>query len=330
MSEPTIALPFSVVIATRHRARELETCLAAVSKLRPAASEIIVVDNTSGDPATQSLATHFSARYIVVPSPGLSRARNAGARAANREFVAFVDDDAVPESSWLGGLYAAFQVARVAGVAGRIAPTRVQTEAEILASRMGVFEGAGAEGRIVDSNTDSWFEIANFGGIGNGANLAIRRSTYDWWRGFDERLGRGGVLSTCEENLAFCDLVAAGWRVAYTPDAVVRHPFAADMHSLRRRYVQERTMHVAYMTLLWFERPRYRRELLAYVSTAQRGRRPWRPPMASSVPRLASRWRLLLAYLSGPLVYARTRLRPVFSGHKTDAVCAPVESAGKR
>ena len=51
-------------------------------------------------------------RHVVVPEPGATRARNAGARAADGEVIVFIDDDALPRSGWLPALLACFREPR--------------------------------------------------------------------------------------------------------------------------------------------------------------------------------------------------------------------------
>ena len=48
----------------------------------------------------------------------------------------------------------------------------------------------GDERRAVDRQEPAWFEMANFGGVGDGGNMAFRRRAFDIWPGFHERLGR--------------------------------------------------------------------------------------------------------------------------------------------
>ena len=110
----------SVVISTRNRPALLRRCLEGVTTQVPPPLEIVVVDNTHGDAAARAAASQAGARYLVEPVTGVSRARNRGVRAAAGDIVAFVDDDAVPEPTWLRALVDAFGDARVAAVSGRI------------------------------------------------------------------------------------------------------------------------------------------------------------------------------------------------------------------
>ena len=80
------------------------------------------------------------------------------------------------------------------------------------------------------------------------------------------------------------------------------------MEDLRARHLRDLTAATAYITLMFAEEPRYRRLLARYVYEALKGRpRSWRREGITSRPRIVPRWRTLLARLSGPLLYARSR-----------------------
>ena len=110
----------SVIICTRHRAAQLSKCLEAVAKLKPPPDEVLVVDNSLGDPETLAAAQRFSARYVVEPTRGLSRARNRGLDNSTSEIAAFLDDDATPDERWLELLTQPFVDSHVGVVTGGI------------------------------------------------------------------------------------------------------------------------------------------------------------------------------------------------------------------
>jgi len=68
--------------------------------------EVVVVDNAPSDDRASEVAERHGARRVVEPIPGLSRARNRGARESTGDLVAYLDDDAIADSGWLGGLAA--------------------------------------------------------------------------------------------------------------------------------------------------------------------------------------------------------------------------------
>jgi cellulose synthase/poly-beta-1,6-N-acetylglucosamine synthase-like glycosyltransferase len=223
--------------------------------------------------------------------------------------VAFLDDDAIPEPDWLAALARVFEDPLVFAATGRILPSRRETETPCLCASLGGFDG-GAEERVVDCLNPIWFELANFGGIGDGGNMAFRRRAFEVWPGFDERLGRGTPLHGAEEHYAFFALIDRGYRVVYTPQAVVAHPYPYRLQDLQARHLKDLTAAAGYMTFLFFEEPRYRYRILKYLGEWLRGdTRAWRGAVVTYPrPRIVPRWRMALAWLSGPLRYAQVRL----------------------
>jgi hypothetical protein len=167
----------------------------------------------------------------------------------------------------------------------------------------------GPHRRVVDLETARWFELVNFGGLGCGAMLAMRRSVFEAWPGFDERLGRGAPLDAGEELLAYFSLVAGGHRVVYSPAAAARHPAPASIAELRRRVLKDAATGSAYLTLLLVEHPGFRRLVITYATEALRGkRRTWRSQPTAPRDSVTPRCRMRLAWATGPLLYARMRL----------------------
>lgn len=279
----------SLVICTCNRADNLKQCLDAVAKLSPSADEVLVVDNTLGDPAARSVSESAGVRYLVEPSPGLSRARNRAMAESACEIVAFVDDDALPQSDWLAHILAPFADSQVAAVTGETV-------------------GPGATGqpgpsRVVSKAVPRWFEIANFGGLGYGTNMAIRKNLRPAATFFDVRLGRGAPIWIAEENYAFAQLIAAGYTAVHVPAALVVHPVK------RRNIPDEATISFAYWLLLFFEFSGHRRDLISFLSRRLR-RKPLTWPRDPDGPGeiMSSGWRLKLkAAIAGLALYLKTR-----------------------
>jgi glycosyltransferase involved in cell wall biosynthesis len=302
-------LSCSVVVPTAGRPAELERCLAAIARQDYPLLDVIVVDNTAGDPATEAVARRWKARYVREPKRGLCRARNRGALVSSSDVIAYLDDDAVPEAGWLAGLAAEFRDPMVMGVGGKTIPLKLETESEKLFSQV----RGGAYSRpaplVVDRDTPFWFEICGFGGIGAGCNMAVRRAAFEVWPGFHERTDRGTPVYGGGEQHAFFSLVSRGFRVSYTPHAVVRHPFPPTMDVLRQRYLRDLTASTAYFTMMLFEEHGHRRSTLRYLWEAVRGKeRTWRGEIVAR-PRIVSRTRSAFAMLLGPVRYLQG-LRP--------------------
>ena len=296
-------LTCSVVIPTAHRPIELGQCLEAISRQTYKSFDVIVIDNTAGDAHTEAVARQWNARYVREPKKGLCRARNRGALVSSADVVAYLDDDSVPEPEWLNGLIAEFRDPAVMAVGGKTIPLRLETESErIFAELRGTAYNRPAA-LVVDRTTPFWFEICGFGGIGAGCNMAVRRAAFEVWPGFHERAGRGTPVYGGDEQHAFFSLVKRGFSVAYTPYAVVRHPFPETMDALRNRYRRDLTASTAFFTMMLVEERGHRRSTLRYLWEALRGtERTWRGA-AIRPPKIVSPVRSAIALALGPLRY---------------------------
>ncbi len=295
---------FSVVVCTRHRAAELDRCLTGLRCLDYPRYEVIVVDNTPGDENVQRLAEAAGARWVVEPTVGLSRARNTGARTAGGELVAFIDDDAIPQPTWLRAHAAAFRDPSVAATTGRILPTSAGTS---VAQTWAAVEDLGDKPFRVDRTTPHWFERANFGGVGVGPNMAFRSVLFERWPGFRESLGLGERERPLgEEHYAFFTLLSEGHVIAYLPDAIVYHDPPASMSELRQKRRRLVRGSAAYLVMLLLEHPEFRSRTLRYAFTALRQkRRRWR--RSGNDEPFLSRRELAAAVLSAPTLYWRSR-----------------------
>jgi glycosyltransferase involved in cell wall biosynthesis len=247
------------------------------------------VDNSPGDDNTEAVAREFGARYTVEPVEGLSRARNRGLTESNSEIVTFIDDDCEPDPKWLSTLLEPFKDERIAATMGRVV-TPV-TRPEFLANQ---------ESRSLSNQDPRWFEIATFGGLGMGGNMALRKSACVGWKVFDERLGRGAPLQIGEETHAFAELLSRGFTAVNLPAAIVYHP------PLKRDTVEHEARNsVAYWLLLFSEFPDHRIDLLRFLAHRLRRRHlSWHRESREPGEIITSGWRVYLkAGIAGALLF---------------------------
>lgn len=270
----------------------MRKCLEAVTRLSPAADEVLVVDNTLGDKETALLAREFGAGYTPEPVQGLSRARNRGLSESSCEIVAFLDDDAVPCNNWLEFILPPFSDPNVASVTG-----------DTLATESANCAGDPGPPRSLSKEMPKWFEMATFGGLGYGTNMALRKSFCTGWKVFDERLGRGAPLWIAEESYAFATLLSRGYRAVHVPAAIVFHPSKA------RNIHQEASTSFAYWLLLFFEFPGRRLDLLRFLLRRLRRKRlTWPRDPQGPGEIITSGWRMYMkAGLAGTRLYLRAR-----------------------
>jgi glycosyltransferase involved in cell wall biosynthesis len=273
--------------------------------------EVLVVDSAPSRPAVE-LAQAYQARYLVERVPGLSRARNRALKAATFETVLFFEDDGLPGEGWPDELLVELADSRVGLVIGSThLPTTTSEEVRAAYATAG-FVPPQPQRRVLDQHMPEWFAQANFGALGIGCTMAIRRNVIEHWSGFDERIGSGTILAGHEDHRAFSTLISLGWTVVYTPGAVIHHPVEyRSPEQLRKRAIQAVAAAAGYLFLLFCEEPGHRGDLFRHFQSKMRcGTREFSRTRSN-----VSRLRILAARLQGLYRYARTRLNYAHGNH---------------
>ena len=107
----------SVVVVSHARPDDLRLCLLGLDQLYYPNFEIVVV----ADKKSAVVVQEFDGITLVpFEDNNISTARNLGASSACGQIVAYIDDDAVPEPTWLDHLVAVFGSPDVAAAGGYI------------------------------------------------------------------------------------------------------------------------------------------------------------------------------------------------------------------
>jgi glucosyl-dolichyl phosphate glucuronosyltransferase len=227
----------SVVVCTYDRPERMRACLESLLRQNVDGGEyeVVVVDNGGEEFRFAGPVRSVDVRILREPRPGLSRARNAGLRAARGEIVAYVDDDVEVAPEWAARLLDAFRrlAPEPACVGGRVEPIWEAQPPEWLSDEFARMLS------LVD-----WSETARFlepSEWAAGCNVAFTRDLLARVGGFDERLGRvGGRLLSMEETLVQAKIREIGHRIYYDPAVVVGHRIPAERLTkrwfLRRAY----------------------------------------------------------------------------------------------
>lgn len=92
----------TIAICTYNRLHTLPKTLDSLKMLRgPYSFEVLVVNGPSDDGTTEFLETRDDVRVLTNPEANLSISRNIAIGNAAGKYIAFIDDDAVPEADWL-------------------------------------------------------------------------------------------------------------------------------------------------------------------------------------------------------------------------------------
>jgi GT2 family glycosyltransferase len=148
---------------------------------------------------------------------GASGARNTGVAAAKGTIIAFVDDDARPEPDWIERLLPAYDDPSVLAVGGVARPVWPDRRPAHLPPELDWLVGCTYLGQPT-VRTD----VRNLWGC----NMSVRAEVFDRVGGFDEEVGRIGLVPLGNEETELCIRIAQripGARVVFEPSAVVHH-----------------------------------------------------------------------------------------------------------
>jgi GT2 family glycosyltransferase len=210
----------SIIIPTRNRAQMLRDTIDSVLAGDLLPDEIVVADQSTTEPPALPDGDRVAIVHLRLPTPGVSRARNAAITAARGDLVVCIDDDVRVAPDWLRRIAETFEAA----------PART------------VVTGAALSGVEGDEHVPSltWrtapetFRGRLFCDPLAGLNMAVRRSAFDEVGLFDERLGAGAPFSNAEDNDLGYRLLEAGYEIVFVPDAVVYHRGARRGRALAR------------------------------------------------------------------------------------------------
>ena len=111
----------SIVINTLNRADLLKNTLQSLQYLDYENFEVVVVNGPSKNGINDLLNLwRGKIKIAECKEANLAKSRNIGIAMSCGEFVAFIDDDAIPEPEWLSQALEAFDSIEIAGVGGKV------------------------------------------------------------------------------------------------------------------------------------------------------------------------------------------------------------------
>lgn len=217
---------WSIVVPTFNRPEALARCVTALAALHPPAGgfEIIVVNDGGVEPPDAVRDVAFfggaaAASFLTQRNAGPAAARNQGVERARGKWLAFTDDDCVPEPEWLLMLERALSVTPDALVGGRVrnairSNLFAEASQQLSEYTREFFDGAGGRERFFTTN-----------------NIALSRAAFRGAGGFS------GSFRRSAEDREFCDRWHAQGRTAvFEPRAVVDHAHDLNIASFLRQH----------------------------------------------------------------------------------------------
>lgn len=230
---------FSIIIATCGRPERLGTTLGLTARAIKASGQphrIIVVDNHPDYTAERVAAltaeqTGVIVKYLKTKPRDKSRALNEGIRVADTEWLAFTDDDTLPDVNWLRNAAACAEQSGWRVFAG-----------QIISDDMGHERPAwlkpGKSGRVpaIGGAVVQYAPLASSGTlrfsdpVPYGANVFVRRDVFETFGAYDETLWSlcGKAALGVEDGEFGIRLKNAGEPIGYCCETIVVHPVHFD------------------------------------------------------------------------------------------------------
>ena len=285
----------SVIVPARDARATLPAALDALAAQNlDEPFEVVLVDDGSTDGTAEIAARHpIVTRVVPGGGRGPGAARNAGVSASEGVVIAFTDADCEPDPGWLRAGLRALESADL--VQGRVEPT----------GPAGPFDRTVRVGQLT-----TLFETAN---------LLVSREWFERVGGFEPWLSPKRTKELGEDVWLGWRLRRAGARVAFAPDALVRHavfpgtPASFVAEKARLRYFPEMAARIPELRESFFHRRYFLNArtaafdlALAGVAAAAITRRP--VALAATLPYARHVWRTARPHGHGAPVVAATRV----------------------
>ncbi|MEM3585897.1 MAG: glycosyltransferase family 2 protein [Candidatus Jordarchaeaceae archaeon] len=213
-----MVLPVSVVLCTFNRRNDVAECLESILKQNYPNFDVWVVDDASTDGTYEFLKKKFGnyKNFHLVRNDvemGNTRSRNMVMRKSKGEIIVSTDDDCIAHQNWIANLVKVFEESPQIGlVTGKVLPIFYKKIPSWLEPPIYPILAIRTENQRTEALNPY------------GCNMAVLRTVMEKINFLNETITRkhGGLYSGEDTDLGL-RVRAAGYRVVYTPDAVVDH-----------------------------------------------------------------------------------------------------------
>ena len=231
----TSEIKISVCLCTYKRPQGLIDVLSGIAcqKNLPGEIEVIIVDNDSAGSAREAVdnfsiqSKNLQIHYHIEPEQNIALARNRSVANAKGEWIAFIDDDEIPEAEWLSELVATAEKFDADGVFGPVFPI-LPNGTPLWIKKGRFFEKKSAQ-RTGDNVSAGGTRTSNT--LMRAVDLKQRKTL------FDPRLG----LTGGSDYHLFADMLDHGSKFVWSEKAIVHEEIPKERANLKwllKRYVR--------------------------------------------------------------------------------------------
>ena len=209
--------PFvSAVICTRNRPNKIGQAVEAILANTYPNFDLTIIDQSTND-ETEAIVgsirtSNNRINYQRMKQSGLARARNLGINSTTGEYIACTDDDCIVPTDWIQKIVLAFEQERDGELLyGQVVPAYPDGDGTELTPFL-MFD------KPERLDRQNGFRV-----FGMGANFAVRRSMFERVGLFDEALGAGGPLKSCEDFDLSYRAYRRGAVILLRPEIKLRH-----------------------------------------------------------------------------------------------------------
>ena len=215
-----------MIVTCFNAAETIAECVRSVTSQNYPNVEVILVDAGSTDGTTsqalRAAGNRANFKLIVDESASTpARGRNKGAGAASGDFLAFTDSDCIAEPDWIGALVNPENWKQdVGAVGGKTVFTDIPRERVMLNAlhgALGTRLGSAGSVEFFDGNHPASAKSLP------SCNAMYSSTVFKLSGGFDES------LRYCEDSCLNARIRRGGFRLAYTPKALIHHQYRNSM-----------------------------------------------------------------------------------------------------
>jgi GT2 family glycosyltransferase/glycosyltransferase involved in cell wall biosynthesis len=230
----------SVILVNFRGAEDTVACVRALLEIDWPQDklEIVVVDNASGDDSLATLASVADSITLIESktNSGFTGGCNLGAAKSTGEFIAFLNNDAKPDSQWIASAMRTFDSSiDIGAVASKVLDWEGERVDYVGAAI--TWYGMGYKPHATETDRGSWDQERDVL-FGTGAAMFIRAQVFEELGGFDEN-----YFMFYEDVDLGWRLNLLGYRFRFQPESLAFHKHHASMNkfgNFREEYLLER------------------------------------------------------------------------------------------